>query len=94
MAKTRSMTRNENDNASNKKRYETSWADINHDVLFFVMMQLRVVDFVEFSGVCKSWRSLALSNRSKFIASRPPISIRIFIDDDESDYCCYLKLGL
>ncbi|CAH1416165.1 unnamed protein product [Lactuca virosa] len=28
-------------------------------------------------GVCKSWRSLALSNRKRFMASRPPLSVII-----------------
>ncbi|CAH1435860.1 unnamed protein product [Lactuca virosa] len=41
------------------------WSDFNHDVLSLVMMQLGVIDFLAFSGVCKSWRSVALSNRKR-----------------------------
>ncbi|KAL7591159.1 hypothetical protein Lser_V15G32979 [Lactuca serriola] len=85
MAKTRNMTgnRNHDDNdtsSSSKKSFDkgdvASWSDLNHDVLFLVMMQLGFVDFFAFSGVCKSWRSLALSRRSIYMASIPPMSIR------------------
>ncbi|XP_023732164.1 uncharacterized protein LOC111879972 [Lactuca sativa] len=70
MGKTMSTTRNQT--------YDVPWSDLNHDVLYLVMMKLGVVDFVGFSGVCKSWRSFALSNRKKFMASKPPLSIGIF----------------
>ena len=82
MAKTRSMTRNhkhdDDDDASIGKRIDTSvapWSELNHDVLFLVMMELGVVDFVSFSGVCKSWRSLALPNKIRFMASKPPMEL-------------------
>ncbi|KAL4585850.1 hypothetical protein LXL04_010476 [Taraxacum kok-saghyz] len=83
MGKTRSMTRNHNhddDDASIGKRIDTSvapWSELNHDVLFLVMMELGVVDFLSFSGVCKSWRSLALPNKIRFMASKPPMELRI-----------------
>nr|KAJ0196471.1 hypothetical protein LSAT_V11C700380520 [Lactuca sativa] len=41
------------------------WSDLPHDVLSVVMMKLGVIDFVAVSRVCKSWRSVALSNRNK-----------------------------
>ncbi|KAL7591906.1 hypothetical protein Lser_V15G34944 [Lactuca serriola] len=64
--------------ASTKKRfYEKGYSDLNHDILFLIMMQLGIVDFIWFSGVCKSWRSLALSNWKMFMASRLPVSMRI-----------------
>ncbi|KAL4585941.1 hypothetical protein LXL04_010568 [Taraxacum kok-saghyz] len=88
MAKTRGMTRRQN----NRKRLKTfdngggtSWSDLDHDVLSIVMMQLGYVDFLSFSEVCKSWRSLALSNKKKFMASRPPM----WISYSENE--CYLK---
>lgn len=83
IGKTRSMTRNHNhddDDASIGKRIDTSvapWSKLNHDVLFLVMMELGVVDFVSFSGVCMSWRSLALPNKIRFMASKPPMELRI-----------------
>ncbi|XP_042757779.1 uncharacterized protein LOC122197644 [Lactuca sativa] len=69
MGKTKSTTRNQN--------YDVPWSDLNHDVLYLVMMKLGVVNFVAFSGVCKSWRSFALSNWKKFMASRPPLFMSI-----------------
>ncbi|KAL7601884.1 hypothetical protein Lser_V15G23361 [Lactuca serriola] len=94
MVKTRSMTRNES-----KKRFKTCddddddptpWSDLNHELLFTVMMQLGVVDFPAFSGVCKSWRSFALSNKTKFMESRSPMSISISTESNEEDYNYYL----
>ncbi|CAH1414949.1 unnamed protein product [Lactuca virosa] len=54
-------------------------------------MQLGVIDFVAFSGVCKSWRSFAFSYMNKFMASRPPMFM--FVDEFENDeeWCCHLK---
>ncbi|KAL4585847.1 hypothetical protein LXL04_010473 [Taraxacum kok-saghyz] len=51
------------------------WSDFNRDVLNLVMMELGVVDFVSFSGVCKSWRSLALANKIRFMACKPPMEL-------------------
>ncbi|XP_023732165.1 uncharacterized protein LOC111879973 [Lactuca sativa] len=94
MVKTPIMTRNQNHD--DRKRFKTCesgcvapWSDVNHDVLFLVMMQLGVVDFVAFSGVCKSWRSFAISNRKSLMACRPPMHMRISTDNLE-DYC-YLE---
>ncbi|KAL7591065.1 hypothetical protein Lser_V15G34921 [Lactuca serriola] len=55
-----------------------SWSDLPHDKLSIVMMKRGVIDFLAFSRVCKSWRSLALCNRNKFIVSRPPMSVSIY----------------
>ncbi|CAH1448015.1 unnamed protein product [Lactuca virosa] len=88
MAKTRSMTRNQKNHddasSSSRKRPEScaSWSDFDHNLLaFLVLMQLGVVDYLSFGGVCKSWRSLAVSNRNMFMGTRPPISI--------SSICCH-----
>ncbi|CAH1449763.1 unnamed protein product [Lactuca virosa] len=68
--------------SSTTKRFETFdnmgvtyWSNLTHDVVFLIMMQLGVVDFVAFSEVCRSWRSLALSNWNIFMASKPPMSV-------------------
>ncbi|KAL4577017.1 hypothetical protein LXL04_013118 [Taraxacum kok-saghyz] len=82
------MARNHNhDDASSNKRMKT-WSDLNHDLLNLVMMELGVIDYVAFSRVCKSWRSLALCNKNKFIMSRPPMSISIFTHANEKK--CHL----
>ncbi|XP_023759286.1 uncharacterized protein LOC111907713 [Lactuca sativa] len=62
------------------------WSDLDHDLLYLVMMQLGAFDFIAFSGVCKSWRSLALSNKTRFMASRPPMPIWIFEQAIEKEY--------
>ncbi|KAL4556117.1 hypothetical protein LXL04_038758 [Taraxacum kok-saghyz] len=84
---------NDDDDASSMKMIKicdnstdvVPWSDLNHDVLFLVMMQIGFVDFLSFSGVCKSWRSLALSNRKKFIVSRAPMSISHFKNGNEKE---------
>ncbi|CAH1448987.1 unnamed protein product [Lactuca virosa] len=97
-----SVTRNDDDDdddasssSSSRKRFKNfdhngvaSWSDVNHDVLFIVMMKLGVVDFVAFGGVCKSWRSLAVSNRNTFMASKPPMQISIgpHVNKEDSYY--------
>ncbi|KAL4590267.1 hypothetical protein LXL04_003194 [Taraxacum kok-saghyz] len=98
MAKTRSMTRKENHDASMRKRFKTCdnggqahWSDLNHDLLSLVMMQLGIVDFLAFSGVCKSWRSFALSNRKNFMASRSPMCIYVSTDFNQEEYHFYLE---
>lgn len=78
MTMTRRVTRNQNqDDASISKTIKTDdvgpWSSLNHDVLLLVMMQLGVIDFLAFSGVCKSWRLVALNNRKRFMASKPPM---------------------
>ncbi|KAL7615420.1 hypothetical protein Lser_V15G05530 [Lactuca serriola] len=58
---------------------------LNHDVLSLVVMKLGVVDFVAFSGVCKSWRSVALGNWRRFMVSKPPMLMNIS-DSDNKDW--------
>ncbi|KAL7605998.1 hypothetical protein Lser_V15G15954 [Lactuca serriola] len=87
MAKTKSMTRSHNEDKRFKTCDNGGAADLNHDVLFLVMMQLRFIDFLAFSGVCKSWRSFAHSNRNKFMASRPPMLMWIHYFSDKNEYC-------
>ncbi|XP_023759294.1 uncharacterized protein LOC111907720 isoform X2 [Lactuca sativa] len=83
MAKKRNMTRNQNcdgSSSSSWKRFNDGvapWSDLDHNLLFLVMMQLGVIDFLAFSGVCKKWRSLALGNKKIFMASRPPMLMSI-----------------
>ncbi|XP_023758545.1 uncharacterized protein LOC111906995 isoform X1 [Lactuca sativa] len=103
MAKTRSMTRKQNhddtSSSSRKKRFKTydhggvaPWLELNHDLLFLVMMQLGVIDFVAFSGVCKSWRSLALNNKKIFMASKPPMLMSISDPSYKKKECyCFLE---
>ncbi|CAH1448979.1 unnamed protein product [Lactuca virosa] len=100
------MTKNQNhhhDDASSLslssgKRFKTfdngglaPWSDLDHNVLLLVMMRLGFVDFFAFSRVCKSWRSFAISNRKTFMASIPPMSVCIFMKDNEDDCYYYLK---
>ncbi|CAH1450157.1 unnamed protein product [Lactuca virosa] len=97
MAKTRSMTKNQNNgNASRTKKIKicdnggvAPWSDLADGVLLLVMMQLGVIDFLAFRGVFKSWRSLALSNKNKFMASKPPM----FVCTSSHSYknACYLE---
>ncbi|KAL7604091.1 hypothetical protein Lser_V15G16129 [Lactuca serriola] len=98
MARTRSMTRNQNHDdvasSSSRKRRATNGgvapcSDLDHNLLFLVMMQLGLIDFLAFGGVCKSWRSLALNNKKIFMASRPPMSMRISNRPYKKD--CYLE---
>ncbi|XP_024988496.1 uncharacterized protein LOC112523213 [Cynara cardunculus var. scolymus] len=95
MAKTRSMTRNQNHAASSGKRFKASdddnsppWSDLHHELLFLIMMQMGIVDFLAFSGVCKSWRELALANKHRFMASRQPMSI--YMSFTGAQNACYL----
>ncbi|CAH1414946.1 unnamed protein product [Lactuca virosa] len=66
------------------------WSDLTHHVLFLVMTQQGVIDFVAFSGVCKSWRSFALSYMSTFMTSRPPMFMSPD-DDYDVEWWCHLK---
>ncbi|KAL4563919.1 hypothetical protein LXL04_027968 [Taraxacum kok-saghyz] len=76
MAKTRSMTRKRNhddDNASSsssRRKRIKSFDKTN----------------VAPCGVCKSWRSFALSNNKTFMASKPPMTIRIRASS-EDEWC-------
>ncbi|CAH1434520.1 unnamed protein product [Lactuca virosa] len=86
MGKTRSMNRKKKHDFAYGMDRIKNWSDLHHDVLILVMMQLGGVDFLAFSGVCKSWRSLAVSNRNKFMVSRPPMSIFVSIVANEDEY--------
>ncbi|KAL7607325.1 hypothetical protein Lser_V15G16136 [Lactuca serriola] len=94
--RTRSMTGNQNcDGASSSSRKRVNggvapWSDLNPDVLFLVMMNLGVIDFLAFGGVCKTWRSLARNNKKIFMASRPPMLMSISDPSYEKKewYCC------
>ncbi|KAL7607327.1 hypothetical protein Lser_V15G16134 [Lactuca serriola] len=97
MARIRRMTKNQNcdgSSSSSRKRVNggvAPWSDLDHHLLFLVMMQLGVIDFVAFSGVCKSWRKLALDNRKIFMASRPPMLISISHRSCKKEWYCYLE---
>ncbi|KAL4585848.1 hypothetical protein LXL04_010474 [Taraxacum kok-saghyz] len=69
MGKRRSVSKSKN------RVYGGPWSDLNHDLLTLVLMKLEAIDFRSFSGVCKSWRSLALPHKSMFMASRPPMAL-------------------
>ncbi|KAI3796656.1 hypothetical protein L1987_39335 [Smallanthus sonchifolius] len=71
MANTRSITRKLNSDAS------ASWSNLDHDLLFVIMMHLGPFDFLAFSGVCKSWRSFAFSNWNTFMVSKQPMCLSI-----------------
>ncbi|CAH1435868.1 unnamed protein product [Lactuca virosa] len=96
MTTTRRVTRNQKqDDASSCKTIKTDdvgpRSSLNHDVLLLVMMQLGVIDFVAFSGVCKSWRSVALTNRKTFMASKPPMLMDISPRCNNKDRKCRLE---
>ncbi|XP_023758540.1 uncharacterized protein LOC111906991 [Lactuca sativa] len=69
---------------------EARWSNLNDDVLFLVMMQLGLIDFLAFSGVCKTWRSFARTNRNKFMASKPPMFLHISPSGNREEYYCCL----
>lgn len=90
-------TRNQNNDASTVKKINSRdksglvpWSDPKYDVALLVMMRLDIFDFYSFSRVCKSWKSLALSNKNKFMASRPPMSIWVSSNSNEKQ--CYSSL--
>ncbi|KAL7591165.1 hypothetical protein Lser_V15G32975 [Lactuca serriola] len=80
------MTKNQNHHHD-----DASWSYLDNDVLLLVMMRLGFLDFFAFSGVCKSWRSFAISNRKTFMASIPPMSVCISMMDNEDECFYYLK---
>ncbi|CAH1448012.1 unnamed protein product [Lactuca virosa] len=85
MNKPKKTTRNQNhDDASSEKRVKTCgnggwghWSDLNHQLLFVVMMQLGFFDYLSFRGVCKSWRSFAISNKKPFMDSKQPMTLHV-----------------
>ncbi|KAL4579099.1 hypothetical protein LXL04_015234 [Taraxacum kok-saghyz] len=92
----RRIYKNENHDDSSENWLNTCdkgayWTDLNPDALLLVMMQIGVFDFVAFSGVCKWWRSFALSNKCKFMASKSAISVRISTYICEKKTYCYLE---
>ncbi|KAJ0438999.1 putative F-box protein [Helianthus annuus] len=94
-AKTMHMNRYQNGNASSSKSLKTSiisslssWSNLDHDLLLPILMKLGPVDFLAFSGVCKSWRSLAFANLNKFMGSRRPMSVSFSTSTNNE---CYLE---
>ncbi|MFS8026876.1 putative F-box domain-containing protein [Helianthus anomalus] len=77
------MSGKQNQNASKRKRSNTVNEDDDSpswsipEILLLIMMRLGIVDFLAFSGVCKLWRTIALTNRKKFLLSRQRMAIRI-----------------
>ncbi|KAK9051555.1 hypothetical protein SSX86_028182 [Deinandra increscens subsp. villosa] len=65
----------------------SSWSYLIHDILIAIISRLGVIDFVAFSCVCKSWRTVALSNRNMFMLSRQPMHIRISSRLDKNKKC-------
>ncbi|KAI7738117.1 hypothetical protein M8C21_014526, partial [Ambrosia artemisiifolia] len=80
---TRSMTR------KRKNADPTSWSNFDRDLLLLIMMHLGLFDFFAFSGVCKSWRSLAVSNWKKFMASKQPMYLSISNRMNKKE--CYIE---
>ncbi|KAJ0438973.1 putative F-box protein [Helianthus annuus] len=77
------MSAKHDQNASKRKRSDTVKEDDDSpswlipDILLLIMMRLGIVDFLAFSGVCKLWRTIALTNRKEFLLSRQRMAIRI-----------------
>ncbi|KAL7614724.1 hypothetical protein Lser_V15G05496 [Lactuca serriola] len=98
MVLTRRMSRkrNHHDDASSSKKMKTDdvdvgpWSYLNHDVLSLVMMQLGVIDFLAFSGVCKTWRSATVTHRERFMASKSPMLMYISTRGNNKDKECCL----
>ncbi|KAL7614333.1 hypothetical protein Lser_V15G05519 [Lactuca serriola] len=103
MVMTRRMSRKQNhddassSSSSSSKMIKTDdvdvgpWSYLNHDVLLLVMMQLGVIDFLAFSGVCKTWRLVAISNWKTFMASKSPMLLRISTRGNDKDKECCLE---
>ncbi|KAJ0439006.1 putative F-box protein [Helianthus annuus] len=64
-------------NARKLKKDGPVWSNLDLDLWFLIMMQLGLVDFIAFGGVCKSWRSLAVSNWNKFMLAKQPMYLSI-----------------
>ncbi|XP_076940595.1 uncharacterized protein LOC143609838 [Bidens hawaiensis] len=89
------MARNHNNEASSSKSSKTTnntgqsfWSTLNQDLLSPIMMQLGVVDCIAFGGVCESWRSLARSERDKFLSSKQPMLVSFSHKANKNE--CYL----
>ncbi|XP_022016685.1 uncharacterized protein LOC110916259 [Helianthus annuus] len=64
-------------NARKLKKDGPVWSNLDLDLWFLIMMHLGLVDFIAFGGVCKSWRSLAVSNWNKFMLAKQPMYLSI-----------------
>ncbi|KAK9051558.1 hypothetical protein SSX86_028185 [Deinandra increscens subsp. villosa] len=94
MVVTRSKTRKQNQDDCSRRRAKTlddggspPWSSLNDGILFLIILRLGVYDFFAFSGVCKWWRSVALSNRNVFMASRQPMSLSFSTVHYKKDCC-------
>ncbi|KAJ0438962.1 putative F-box protein [Helianthus annuus] len=80
------MSTKQNDDASSSKSIKTAdnngpppWSN-HQDLLCEIMMKLELADFFTFGKVCKSWRSLALTHKNKYMCSRQPMSVTLPTD--------------
>ncbi|KAF5761070.1 putative F-box domain-containing protein [Helianthus annuus] len=89
MTNTRSMTRKQKKLRTSDNDDLESWSNLNPDLLLLIMMHMGVFDFIAFSGVCKSWRSVAISNWNKFMVSKQPMYLSISTHSYKKD--CYLE---
>ncbi|KAL4555365.1 hypothetical protein LXL04_037983 [Taraxacum kok-saghyz] len=87
MDERKSMVREKTYDDAYKRNTMRPWSDITHDVVLLVLMKVEVVDFLAFSRVCKPWRSVAISNKNKFIVSKPPMSICISKNANNEKEC-------
>ncbi|KAM0010291.1 putative F-box protein [Helianthus debilis subsp. tardiflorus] len=88
------MSGKQNQNASKGNRSNTVNEDYDSpswsipEILLLIMMRLGIVDFLAFSGVCKLWWTIALTNRKKFLLSRQRMAIRISTRVANRKECC------
>ncbi|MFS8026871.1 putative F-box domain-containing protein [Helianthus anomalus] len=90
------MSTKQNDDASNSQSIQTTdnngpppWSN-HQDLLCEIMMKLELADFFAFGKVCKSWRSLALTHKNKYMCSRQPMSVTLPTDITTE---CYFREG-
>ncbi|XP_076913831.1 F-box/kelch-repeat protein At1g57790-like [Bidens hawaiensis] len=83
MVTTRSKVRKLNNDGSG------SWPSLGHDLLLNIMMRIGLFDFIALSGVCKSWRSAAVSNWKEFMMSKQPMYLSLSKRVNGKD--CYLE---
>ncbi|MFS8026830.1 putative F-box domain-containing protein [Helianthus anomalus] len=91
MVTRRSMSRKQKKSSTSDDDTKGSWISFNDDLVFLILMHLGVFDYVALSGVCKAWRSFAISNWNKFMMSKQPMYLSI-----SSDFIfhkdCYIQL--
>ncbi|MFS7890423.1 putative F-box domain-containing protein [Helianthus anomalus] len=80
MVTTRSMSRKQKKSSNSDDHTKGSWISFNDDLVFLILMHLEVFDYVALSGVCKAWRSFAISNWNKFMMSKQPMYLSISSD--------------